>query len=38
MTNSVKEFITKYRLEENMLFENSNWVVSLRPEQKTPCV
>ena len=36
MTNSVKEFITKYGLEKNMLFENSNWVVSLRPEQKTP--
>lgn len=36
MTTNVLEFKIKYKLEEYNLFENNNWIVSLRPEQKTP--
>ena len=35
-TTTYKEFKLKYNLSKNLLFENSNWIVSLRPEQKTP--
>lgn len=36
MTKSVSEFTIKYKLNDYKLFENDNWIVSLRPEQKTP--
>ena len=36
MTKSVSEFTIKYKLNDYKLFENENWIVSLRPEQKTP--
>ena len=36
MTTSVSEFTAKYKLNDYKLFENENWIVSLRPEQKTP--
>lgn len=36
MTKSVSEFTIKYELNDYKLFENENWIVSLRPEQKTP--
>ena len=36
MTKSVSEFFIKYQLDNYKLFENKNWIVSLRPEQKTP--
>jgi len=36
MTNSYKEFHQKYNISKLKIFENNNWVVSLRPEQKTP--
>lgn len=36
MTTNVLEFTTEYQLNKYNLFENSNWIVSLRPEQKTP--
>ena len=36
MTRSVSEFTIKYKLNDYKLFENENWIVSLRPEQKTP--
>ena len=36
MTNTYKEFHQKYNLSKLKIFENNNWIVSLRPEQKTP--
>ena len=36
MTNSYKEFHQKYNISKLKIFENNNWIVSLRPEQKTP--
>lgn len=36
MTKSVSEFTVKYKLNDYKLFENENWMVSLRPEQKSP--
>ena len=36
MTNSYKEFHQKYNISKLKNFENNNWIVSLRPEQKTP--
>lgn len=36
MTNSYKEFHQKYNVSKLKIFENNNWIVSLRPEQKTP--
>ncbi|WP_417857461.1 MULTISPECIES: hypothetical protein [Flavobacteriaceae] len=36
MTTNVLEFKIKYQVDEYNLFENNNWIVSLRPEQKTP--
>ena len=36
MTTSVLEFTAKYKLNDYKLLENENWIVSLRPEQKTP--
>ena len=36
MSKNFKEFSAKYKLFDNILYENKNWVVSIRPEQKTP--
>ena len=36
MTNTYKEFYQKYNISKLKIFENNNWIVSLRPEQKTP--
>jgi len=36
MTKSYKEFHQKYNVSKLKIFENNNWIVSLRPEQKTP--
>ena len=36
MSKNFKEFEKKYRVNENILYQNDNWVVSLRPIQKTP--
>ena len=36
MTNTYKEFHQKYNISKLKIFENNNWIVSLRPEQKTP--
>lgn len=36
MTTNVAEFSIKYELDKYNLFENDSWVVSLRPQQKTP--
>ena len=36
MTNSYKEFHQKYNISKLKIYENNNWIVSLRPEQKTP--
>ncbi|MDB4600499.1 hypothetical protein OAG97_02140 [Akkermansiaceae bacterium] len=36
MSYSVSEFSSKYALKHFKVFENDNWIVSLRPEQKTP--
>ena len=36
MTNTYKEFHLKYNISKFKIFENNNWIVSLRPEQKTP--
>ena len=36
MTNSYTEFHQKYNISKLKIFENNNWIVSLRPEQKTP--
>ena len=36
MTNTYKEFHQKYNISKFKIFENNNWIVSLRPEQKTP--
>ena len=36
MTKTYKEFHQKYNMSKLKIFENNNWIVSLRPEQKTP--
>lgn len=36
MTTNVAEFSVKYELDKYNLFENDSWIVSLRPQQKTP--
>ena len=36
MTDTYREFYQKYKIAKLKVFENNNWIVSLRPEQKTP--
>jgi len=36
MTKNYLEFYKKYECKKYTVFENKNWIVSLRPEQKTP--
>jgi diadenosine tetraphosphate (Ap4A) HIT family hydrolase len=36
MTNTYREFYQKYKIANLKIFENNNWIISLRPEQKTP--
>ena len=36
MTKSVIEFSEKYDINKYRIYENDCWIVSLRPEQKTP--